>query len=230
MTDFIDVSSTWGIAVTLAVYALGTLLHRKTKAVWCNPLLLGSVAMIVLLSVCKIPYADYQESTTPMTWLLFPATVSLAIPLHEQWTLLRRNLAAILGGIAAGVITSIGSILLLSVVFSLDAVYTISLLPKSVTTAVGVDVSAELGGLTALTTTIIVLTGLIGNLMATGMCKWFHITDPIAKGIAIGTSSHAMGTAKALEIGEIEGAMSSLSISVAGILTAILCPVVSALL
>lgn len=227
MIDFLSRSSTWGVAITLTAFALGTLLHRKTKAAWCNPLLLGSILIIVLLSTLDIPYSSYRDSTNPMTWLLFPATVSLAIPLHEQWLLLKRNTVAILGGITAGVVTSVGSILLLAVVFSLEPTYTISLLPKSVTTAVGVDVASELGGLTALTTAVIVLTGIVGNLLAVGWCKLFRITEPIAKGIAIGTSSHAMGTAKALEMGQIEGAMSSLSISVAGILTAIVCPIVS---
>lgn len=230
MIDFLSHSSTWGVAITLTAFALGTLLHRKTKAAWCNPLLLGSIFIIVLLSTMDIPYSSYQDSTDPMTWLLFPATVSLAIPLHEQWMLLKRNTIAILGGITAGVITSIGSILILSVACSLEPTYTVSLLPKSVTTAVGVDVASELGGLTALTTAVIVLTGIIGNLLAGAWCKLFRITEPIAKGIAIGTSSHAMGTAKALEMGQIEGAMSSLSISVAGILTAVLCPVVSGFL
>ena len=159
-----------------------------------------------------------------LTYLLFPATVSLAIPLYEQWALLRKNLLAILAGIASGVVTSLGSILLLAWVFRLDAVSAVSLLPKSVTTAIGVDISAELGGIAALTTAVIVLTGIIGNLTAVGLCKVLRITNPIAKGIAIGTSSHAIGTSKALGIGEIEGAMSSLSIAVAGILTAMLCP------
>ena len=159
-----------------------------------------------------------------LTYLLFPATVSLAIPLYEQWALLRKNLLAILAGIASGVVTSLGSILLLAWLFQLDAVSAVSLLPKSVTTAIGVDISAELGGIAALTTAVIVLTGIIGNLTAVGLCKVLRITNPIAKGIAIGASSHAIGTSKALEIGEIEGAMSSLSIAVAGILTAMLCP------
>ena len=159
-----------------------------------------------------------------LTYLLFPATVSLAIPLYEQWAFLRKNIPAILAGIASGVVTSLGSILLLAWLFQLDAVSAVSLLPKSVTTAIGVDIAAEFGGMIALTTAVIVLTGMIGNLLAVSLCRFLHITNPIAKGIAIGASSHAIGTSKALEIGEIEGAMSSLSIAVAGILTAMLCP------
>lgn len=224
MIDFLETSSAWGVMVTLAAFALGTLLHRKTKAAWCNPLLLGSIFVVVLLSILKIPYPDYKQSASPITWLLFPATVSLAVPLYEQWELLKKNVLAIAAGIGAGVITSLVSILLIAWVFQLDTAGAVSLLPKSVTTAIGVDVAAELGGIPALTTAVIVLTGIMGNLMSVSLCRLLRITNPIAKGIAIGTSSHAIGTSKALEMGPIEGAMSSLSIAVAGVLTAILCP------
>ena len=224
MIDFVHTSAVWGTALTLAAFALGTILHRKTKSAWCNPLLWGSIFVMIVLSASKIPYAEYKSSAAPMTYLLFPATVSLSIPLYEQWTLLKENALAILCGIAAGVFTSIGSILLLAWLFRLDTACAISLLPKSVTTAIGVDVSSELGGIPALTTSVIILTGIVGNLLAVKLCKLLGITNPIAKGIAIGTSSHAIGTSKALEMGHVEGAMSSLSIAVAGILTAVLCP------
>ena len=224
MIDFLETSSAWGVMVTLAAFALGTLLHRKTKAAWCNPLLLGSIFVVVLLSILKIPYPDYKQSASPISYLLFPATVSLAVPLYEQWELLKKNVLAIAAGIGAGVITSLVSILLIAWVFRLDSAGAVSLLPKSVTTAIGVDVASELGGIPALTTAVIVLTGIMGNLMSVSLCRLLRITNPIAKGIAIGTSSHAIGTSKALEMGQIEGAMSSLSIAVAGVLTAILCP------
>ena len=224
MIDYLNTSAVWGTALTLAAFALGTFLHRKTKAAWCNPLLWGSIFVIIVLSGLKIPYPDYKGSAAPLTYLLVPATVSLAVPLYEQWELLKKNVLAILAGIAAGVVTSIGSILLLAWLFWLDAASAVSLLPKSVTTAIGVDVSTELGGIPALTTAVIILTGIVGNLLAVSLCKLLRITNPIARGIAIGTSSHAIGTSKALEIGQVEGAMSSLSIAVAGILTAILCP------
>ena len=224
MIDFLETSSAWGVMVTLAAFALGTLLHRKTKAAWCNPLLLGSIFVVVLLSILKIPYPDYKQSASPISYLLFPATVSLAVPLYEQWELLKKNVLAIAAGIGAGVITSLVSILLIAWAFRLDSAGAVSLLPKSVTTAIGVDVASELGGIPALTTAVIVLTGIMGNLMSVSLCRLLRITNPIAKGIAIGTSSHAIGTSKALEMGQIEGAMSSLSIAVAGVLTAILCP------
>ena len=230
MTDFLNSSSVWGEVITIGAFAMGTFLHRKSKAQWCNPLLLGSVFVIVLLYVLKIPYPDYKQSTSPLTCLLFPATVSLAIPLYEQWELLKKNLVAILAGITAGVLTSIGSIAMICLFFRLDAASAVSLLPKSVTTAIGVDVATELDGIPALATAVIILTGIIGNLIAAGACKLLRLANPIARGIAIGTSSHAIGTSKALEMGQVEGAMSSLSIAVAGILTAVLCPITGTLL
>ena len=210
--------------LTGGAFALGTVLQRKTKQAWCNPLLLGCLFVILFLQLCRIPYPDYQASAGPVSYLLLPATVSLAVPLYEQWEALRKNAAAILSGIAAGAVVSVGMILVLAWVFQMDRASAVSLLPKSVTTAIGVDVSGELGGITALTTAVIILTGIFGNLTAQGVCKLFRITDPVAKGVGIGTASHAIGTSRALEIGPVEGAMSGLSIAVAGILTALLCP------
>lgn len=224
MIEFYRFSAVWGVVLTLAAFAAGTFLHKKVWKAWCNPILIGAVLVMLVITVLDIPYANYKASTVSLTYLLFPATVSLAIPLCEQWDLLKQHLPAIIAGIAAGIITSIGCIVLLSQVFRLDATVTASLLPKSVTTAIGVDIATELGGISSLTTAAIILSGIVGNLLAPYLCKLLHILNPIAKGIAIGTSSHAIGTSRALEIGQIEGAVSSLSIAIAGILTAILCP------
>ena len=161
---------------------------------------------------------------------MLPATVSLAIPLYEKLDLLRKNAAAILAGITVGTLLSLSSAFALALVLKLEHIQYVTLLPKSVTTAISMDVSAELGGIAALTGAIVILTGIAGNLLAESVCKWFHITDPIAKGIGIGTSSHAIGTSKALEMGEVEGAMSGLAIAVAGVLTAVLCPVFAMLM
>ena len=161
---------------------------------------------------------------------MLPATVSLAIPLYEKLDLLRKNAAAILAGITVGTLLSLGSAFVLALMLKLEHIQYVTLLPKSVTTAISMDVSAELGGIAALTGAIVILTGIAGNLLAESVCKWFHITDPIAKGIGIGTSSHAIGTSKALEMGEVEGAMSGLAIAVAGVLTAVLCPVFAMLM
>ena len=230
LSHFLSRSVVWGVMLTLAAFALGTLLNRRAGKAILNPLLLGSIFVIVFLSILHIPYADYKASAAPVNYLLLPATVSLAIPLYEKLDLLRKNAAAILAGITVGTLLSLGSAFVLALVLKLEHIQYVTLLPKSVTTAISMDVSAELGGIAALTGAIVILTGIAGNLLAESVCKWFHITDPIAKGIGIGTSSHAIGTSKALEMGEVEGAMSGLDIAVAGVLTAVLCPLFATLL
>ena len=224
MAELLTQGAAWGLLLTLGAFALGTFLQKKTGRAWCNPLLLGSVFVILFLRLSGISCPDYQASAGPVSWLLLPATISLAAPLYEQWEALRKNAAAILTGIAAGVAVSVGAILILAWAFHLDRAAAVSLLPKSVTTAIGADVSGELGGIPTLTTAVIILTGIFGNLTAPAICKLFRITEPAAKGVGIGSAAHAIGTARALEIGPVEGAMSSLSIAVAGILTALLCP------
>ena len=211
LNDFLSGSAAWGVLLTLAAFALGALINRITGKAIFNPLLLGSIFVIIFLSVCKIPYTDYKASAAPVNYLLLPATVALAIPLYEKWDLLRENAAAIIAGISVGTLVSLGSALALALALDLTQEQYATLLPKSVTTAISMDVAAELGGIAAL--------------LAETVCKVFHITDPIAKGVGIGTSAHAVGTSKALQMGEVEGAMSGLSIAVAGVLTAVLCPV-----
>ena len=205
----------------------GTLINKVTGKAIFNPLLLGSIFVIIFLSVCSIPYADYKASAAPVNYLLLPATVALAIPLYEKIDLLKENAAAIIAGISVGTLVSLGSALALALALALHLTQEqyATLLPKSVTTAISMDVAAELGGIAALTGAIVIVTGIVGALLAETVCKMFHITDPIAKGVGIGTSAHAVGTSKALQMGEVEGAMSGLSIAVAGVLTAVLCPV-----
>lgn len=224
MSELLTGGAVWGVLLTLGAFALGSFLQKKARQAWCNPLLLGSLFVILFLRLLQIPYPDYQASAAPVSYLLLPATVSLAVPLYEQWEALRENAAAILSGIAAGAVVSVGAILVLAWAFRMDRAAAVSLLPKSVTTAIGADVSGELGGIPTLTTAVIILTGIFGNLSAQAVCRLFRIEDPVAKGVGIGTASHAIGTARALEIGPVEGAMSSLSIAVAGIMTALLCP------
>lgn len=230
LKNFLSGSTVWGVLVTVAAFALGTWISRKTGKAIFNPLLLGSIFVIVLLTVLEIPYPEYKASAAPINYLLLPATISLAIPLYEKWELLKKNTAAILAGIAVGTLVSLCSAWLLAVALHLSNEQYVTLLPKSVTTAISMDISSELGGIVALTNAVVVLTGIAGNLLAESVCKWFHITDPIAKGVGIGTASHAVGTSRALQMGEVEGAMSGLSIAVAGILTAVLCPLFAGLI
>lgn len=225
LNAFLQSSAVWGVMLTLAAFALGTLINRKTGKAICNPLLLGSIFVIIVLTVLEIPYPDYKASAAPINYLLLPATISLAIPLYEKWELLKKNAAAILAGIAVGTVVSLCSAWLLALLLHLSREQYVTLLPKSVTTAISMDISAELGGIVALTGAVVILTGIAGNLLAESVCKWFKITEPIAKGVGIGTAAHAVGTSRALQMGEVEGAMSGLSIAVAGVLTAVLCPV-----
>ena len=226
MTELLQSSSAWGVLLTLAAFALGTWISRRTGKAFCNPLLLGSLAVILFLSLSGIPYEDYRASAAPVSWLLTPATVALAIPLYEQWELLRKNAFAILAGILAGTLTSLLSLAGLALLFHLDRSFAASLLPKSVTTAIAMDVAETLGGRAALASAFVILTGIFGNISAEGLCRLCRITNPIARGVGIGTASHAVGTARALQMGQTEGAISGLSIAVAGILTAILAPIV----
>ena len=225
MAEFLQNISVWGVALTLGAFALGTWLNKKTGQAIFNPLLLGSIFVIVLLSLLEIPLAEYKKSVSPLSFLLLPATVSLAVPLYEQWMTLKKNALAVLCGILAGSLTSMLVIVAMGWVLKLDPVLTTSLMPKSVTTAIGAEVAQELGGISSLAGAVIVLTGIMGNLSASALCRICKLRDPVARGVAIGTGSHAVGTAKALQMGRIEGAVSSLSIAVAGVLTAALCPV-----
>lgn len=230
LSEFLQGSTMWGVGLTLAAFAVGTLINRVTKKSVCNPLLLGSLVVVAVLTALRIPYAQYKASAAPVSWLLLPATVSLAVPLYEKWEILRRNAKAILAGIAAGTLTSLASVLLIGWAMGLDHTQFVTLLPKSVTTAISMDVSAELGGIASLTGAVVILTGIVGSLFGEGLFRLLRITDPMAKGVAMGTAAHAIGTSRALEMGETEGAMSGLSIAVAGIMTAILAPVFAGLL
>lgn len=225
MTEFLQNSTVWGVLLTIIGYGLGTLIHKKTGKAFFNPLLLGILFVILVLSLTGIPYEDFKSSAAPLQYLLLPATVCLAVPLYENLSKLKGRFLAVLAGILAGVITSLGSILLMAWLLSMTREQAATLIAKSVTTAIGIDVTQTLGGMVPLASAVIILTGITGNLLAVVVCKLFRIKDPVAKGVAIGTASHAIGTAKAFEIGELEGSVSSLSVAVAGILTAIAAPI-----
>ena len=219
MKEALQDSMFFGAALSIGTYILGVLIKRRWNFFLFNPLLLSITATISVLLILGIEYSEYNNSAKYITYLLTPATVALAIPLYEQISLLRKNLTAIIAGIASGVLTSGLSIFLMSLAFSLSHTQYVTLLPKSITTAIGISLSAELNGYIAITVSSIIITGLIGNIAGGLLCRLLRIKHPIAKGIAIGTSTHVMGTSKAMEIGEIEGAMSSLSIAVAGCMT-----------
>lgn len=219
MPDFFASSVYFGVFVSLAAYFAGMALRRKTGLSLFNPLLISVLLVMALLAVFKIDYAAYNQSAKILSSLLTPATICLAVPLYEQLALLKRHKKAIFLGVLSGVLTSLVCVLALSLLFGLDHAAYVTLLPKSITTAIGMGVSEELGGYVSITVAVIILTGILGNMIAKGVCRLFSITDPVARGIAIGTSSHAIGTTRAMELGEVEGAMSGLSIVIAGVLT-----------
>ena len=221
MKEILCNSAYFGVTVSLIGYGAGIMLKKKFKYAFLNPLLISIIFVIGVVMLCGVDYESYENSAQYLSYLLTPATVCLAVPLYQQMTLLKKNLAAVACGILAGVLASLGSVLLLAFLFGLEHDVYVTLLPKSITTAIGMGVSEELGGLVTITVAVIIVTGVIGNVIGEAVCKLFRIYEPIAKGLALGTSSHAIGTAKALEMGEVEGAMSSLSIAVAGLLTVI---------
>lgn len=221
MTEFITGSVFFGVALSLICYEIGALIQKKTGWTLANPLLISVLLVIGFLLCFDIDYAVYREGAQYISYFLTPATVSLAIPLYRKLELVKKYPRAVFGGVAAGVLTAMVSIFLMSLAFGLSHRQYVTLLPKSITTAIGLGVSEKIGGIESLTVVAISITGIGGNIFAELILQLFRITDPIAKGLAIGTASHAMGTSKAMEIGEVEGAMSGLAIVIAGILTVI---------
>ena len=221
MENLILNSAASGVFISLAAYGIGTLVKRNWKSALANPLLIAIILVILFLKLSGVEYETYNASAKYLTYLLAPATVSLAIPMYERMQLLKENYAAILTGILSGVLASLVCVLAMALVFHLSQAEYVTLLPKSVTTAIGMDIAKELGGHSEIAAAVIIITGVLGNMAAEPICRIFAIRHPVAKGIALGTSAHAIGTAKAMEMGETEGAMSSLAIVVAGVCTVV---------
>ena len=221
MNEFLNLSVFWGALVSLAAYELGLILKKKFRLAIFNPLLIAILCVIGVLAVLGVDYDSYYEGGKYISYLLTPATVCLAVPLYEQIHLLKKNLKAVAAGIFSGTLAGLCSILLMAKLFGFDHQEYVTMLPKSITTAIGMGVSEELGGIVTITVAVIIVTGILGNVIGEHVFRICKIEEPIAKGIALGSASHAIGTAKAMELGEIEGAMSSLSIAVAGVLTVV---------
>ncbi len=214
----------FGVILSIGAYILGDVLKRKFKSPLFNPLLISTAVTIAVLALCGMDYESYCTGGKYLGYFLTPATVCLAIPLYEQFEKLKKNAPAILIGIISGMLTSFCSILAMALIMKFSHEEYVTFLPKSITTAIGVGVSEEIGGYVGVTAAVIVITGILGNLIADGVFKLFRIKEPVARGVALGTSSHILGTVKALELGEIEGAISSLSVVTAGIFTVIFAP------
>ena len=219
-----------GVFISVLAYEVGMWMKKKWKLAIFNPLLISMIAVMIFLVLTGIDYKTYNEGAKYLSYFLTPATVCLAIPLYEQVELLKKHAKAIAAGILSGVVTSMLCILGFAVLFQFDHRQYVTLLPKSITTAIGMGVSEELGGYVTITVAVIIVTGVVGNMVADAVCRIFKIEEPIAKGIGIGSASHAIGTVRAMEMGEVEGAMSSLSIAVAGLLTVIIAPLFATIL
>ena len=230
MTELFSSSTYFFTALTVIAFSLASILQKKTRLVALNPIMVSALAIIAFLSVLDIPVAVYQDGCRILSYLLTPATICLAISFYEQIGKLKKHLLPILAGVLAGVLCSAGSIYLLSKLFALPDVILLSLLPKSVTSAIGIPLSEEIGGIGALTMAAISITGISGNILAPLYCKWFRLEDPVSQGVAIGTSSHVIGTARAIEMGELTGAVSSLSLTIAAITTAFFLSTIAPLL
>lgn len=228
--SFLQESLYFGFVVSIFAYLFGIWLKKKLGWAVLNPLLVSVVIVIGCLLVFRIDYDTYNYSAKYISYLLTPSTVCLAIPLYKQLELLKKNLAAVGVAILSGVIASAGSIFVLCLAFRLGHLHYVTMLPKSITTAIGMGVSEEAGGMVTITVVCIIITGIFGNIIAENLFKLTGISHPIARGLALGTSAHAIGTAKALEMGDVEGAMSSLAIAVAGLMTVVMVPLVSGLL
>ena len=215
----VTASPFFGIAISILAFAIGIWVQKKTGLIICNPLIIAIVLVSGVLLIFKIPYEHYNEGGSIINMFLAPATSCLAVSIYTRVELLKKNWLPILVGCTAGSLTSMGSVLLLCRLFGLDETMTVSLLPKSVTTPVAVSISESHGGLVPITVVAVIITGILGSILAPWLIRIFRVKDSVAAGLAIGACSHAMGTSKAVELGETEGAMSGLAIGICGIVT-----------
>ena len=220
----------FGVILTILFFNIGIYIQKKTNKPIFNPLLIAILGIILFLSITKIPYESYKLGGDRINFFLGPVTIVLAVPLYKQFDLFKKYLLEILIGISCGVVVSFISIKLIGHFTNADVDIINSLIPKSITTPMGISLTKTLSGVEAITVVSIILTGILGAIISPIVFKIGKINNPVAKGIALGTSAHALGTTKALEIGEVEGAMSSLSIGIAGIITVIVVPIILNLL
>ena len=218
------------VILTLAAFQLGQACQKKWKKPIFNPTLIGMVIVILFVLLFGMDPAGYSSGTKLIFWLMTPATISLAVPMYEQFQVLKKSLKAVLAGVCAGTLSCMVMIVAVSLLLKFDRSVLISLMPKSVTTAIGMSLSEIFGGMGGVTVAAIIITGIGGNMMGPMLCKVFGITDEVAQGVAFGTAAHVIGTAKANELSQLTGAASSLSLVVAGLLTAVFMPMLAGLL
>ena len=216
----------FGVILTILFFNIGIYIQKKTNKPIFNPLLIAILGIILFLSITKIPYESYKLGGDRINFFLSPVTIVLAVPLYKQFDLFKKYLLEILIGISCGVVVSFISVKLIGHFTNADVDIINSLIPKSITTPMGISLTKTLSGVEAITVVSIILTGILGAIISPIVFKIGKINNPVAKGIALGTSAHALGTTKALEMGEVEGAMSGLSIGISGIITVILIPII----
>ena len=212
---------TFGIVLTLATFLFFSYVKSKLKWDFLNPLLLSIIFIVAFLKISKIEYETYKEGADVINIFLTPATIALAIPLKRELSKLKAHLHALMQGLVIGVLTSALTIMLIKVIFTLEEAHYKSLLPKSITTAIGIGISESIGGIPSITVFAIIMTGIFGSIICKSLFKIFNIKNPIAIGLSLGCASHAIGTAKAVEFGETEAAASSLGMVLSGIITVI---------
>ena len=216
----------FGLVLTILFFNLGIYLQKKTKSPIMNPLLVSIVGIILFLSATKIPYESYKKGADSINFFLGPVTIILAVPLYKQFELFKKYILEIFIGIGCGVVVSFISIKIIGSLTNANIDIINSLIPKSITTPMGISLTNTINGVESITVVSIILTGILGAIIAPTIFKIGKINHPVAKGIALGTSAHALGTSKAIELGEVEGAMSGLSIGISGIITVILIPII----
>lgn len=216
----------FGILLSLVTYMIGLKIAGKVKSPFVNPLLIAMILVIIVLKIFNISYEDYNQGGKYITFLIAPATVAMIINLYKNIDLLKKNIVPVLVGVTAGVLTSVLSVYIMAGMFNLDTQLKMSVVPKSLTTAIGTAISAEYGGVVPITIVCMVITGIGGAVVAPLVMKILRVKDPVAQGVGIGTASHAVGTSKALQMGEVQGAMSGLSIALAGFVSVILLPII----
>ena len=222
MPEFFGISNYFFVAITLGCFSLANLCQKKLKQPLLNPILTSAIMVIAVLKILNVSNDAYQAGCHALSFLLTPSTICLAISFYEQYQKVKHHIGAVFAGVLAGTVCSIGLIYMASHFFGLSQELTASLLPKSVTTAIGVALSNEIGGIAAITTAAIAITGIFGNIAGPLMCRIFGLKDEVAQGVAFGTAAHVIGTAKAAEMSRLAGAVGSLSLTIAGLITTVL--------
>lgn len=226
MIDFLSQSGYFGVCLTVGMFFIAVLINKKWPNPFTTPLFLATMFVVAVLLFFNIPYSIYDKGIQYLTYFLTPVTVCFAVPMYRQLPLLKKHAVAIVFAILIGVLASVFSICILTILFGLSDVIARSLAAISVTTALAIGITKKLGGVVALTVSAVIVTGILGASVSDVICRWLKLKNPISRGISIGNASHAAGTVKAMEMGKVEGAMSSLAIVISGILTAIIAPLV----